>query len=103
MFSLAAHLGKWIWEVEEIPRTALLEYMAEYNISPWGEDRADLRVGVAAAMAHNLNLHKGQKARKPSEFMPNFEGPRRKSNEEIWAKLTMFAQAHNARLENQNG
>lgn len=99
MHSLGAHLGKWIWEVEVIPASRLVEYMAMYHISPWGDDRADLRAGYVAATQYNVNRQKGQPTLKVSDFIPDFAPKKRKTGAEMEAIFSLYATAHNARLE----
>mgnify|MGYP000940748974 FL=1 len=49
----------------------LSEWMAYYNIEPFGEERADLRSGIVASTIANVNRDpkKGQPF-KPTDFMP---------------------------------
>ena len=98
MFSLGGYLGKWIFEIEALPLDVLIEYMAMANISPFGDERADLRTGYAAAMSYNLTRPTKARAMKVSEFIPQFER-KRQSAMEMAAKFRIFAEAHNARLE----
>ena len=46
----------------------LAEWLAYYEMCPWGEERADLRTGIVAATLVNVN---GGRA-KPSDFLPAF-------------------------------
>lgn len=103
MFKLAGHLGKWIWEVEAMPASALCEYIAMYQIEPFGEDRDDLRTGYAAAVSYNLNRQRGQKAMKPSDFLPEFKPRKRQTSQEHEHIFKMFAAAHNASIERKAG
>lgn len=51
------------------------EWMALYEIDPWGEQRADLRSGIVASTL--ANIHRDPKRRasayKPEDFMPYVE------------------------------
>ena len=52
----------------------LTEWQAYYALEPFGEWRADLRSGMAAASL--FNLWRGENPpRKPSDFMLSFEPP----------------------------
>lgn len=50
-------------------------WQAAYALDPWGEDRADLRAGIVAALT--ANIHRGSEVQpfKPSDFMPQFGAP----------------------------
>jgi hypothetical protein len=99
MHSLGALLGKWIWEIEEMPSSRLVEYMAMYQVSPWGEDRADLRAGYIAATQYNVTRQRGQRALKVSDFLPDFAPKKRQTAAEMEALFGMYAAGHNARQE----
>jgi hypothetical protein len=99
MHSLGALLGKWIWEIEDMPASRLVEYMAMYQIAPWGEDRADLRAGYIAATQYNVNRQRGQRALKVSDFLPDFAPKKRQTAAEMEALFGMYAAGHNARIE----
>lgn len=103
MFQLSMAMGRWIDEIEQLPVSMLLEYMAFYNIEPWGEKRADLRHGYAAAVTYNLQRGRGARPLKAKDFMPDFSGPVRQSPEHIRNVLVMYAKSHNANLEKKNG
>ncbi len=51
------------------------EWMAFYQVEPWGEERADLRSGIVASTV--ANAHRDPKKRKrpfkPEDFIPKFE------------------------------
>lgn len=49
------------------------EWLAYSRLEPWGEERDDLRTGIVASTIANVNRGKGQKARNPQDFMPDFE------------------------------
>ena len=73
------------------------EWQAEYELSPWGEERADLRAGIIASTIANVNRGKG-KAFSPGDFMPEFDKQpkQRQTPEEMAAVMTQFAARHNA-------
>lgn len=49
------------------------EWLAYARVEPFGEERADLRMGIVASTIANVNRGKGQKPYKPQNFMPDFE------------------------------
>lgn len=73
----------------------LREWMAYYEVEPWGEDRADLRAGIIAATTANVWRGRGPAA-KPSDFMPRFDGPAKQSQQEMHEIFAAYAAAHNA-------
>lgn len=92
-------MGIRVREIESWSAKEIEEYMAQYSIEPWGEDRADIRTGYAAATMYNLKRPRRARAMQTKEFMPRWHAPRTQSAEEIKLKLTMFAQAHNAKVK----
>jgi hypothetical protein len=54
----------------------LTEWMAYFELDPFGNERGDLQAGIIAATVANssMNRAKGSKALMPSEFMPDFSG-----------------------------
>lgn len=62
----------------------LSEWMAYYELEPFGEGRADLRAGtVAAVVARSA----GSKSAKPSDFMPDFERDQDHDADDLRAKF----------------
>ena len=62
--------------------------MAYDSLEPFGEERADLRMGVIASTIANVNRGKNTKAFSAQDFMPKFgqqeeEEPYKQSTEEI--------------------
>ena len=53
------------------------EWIAYAHISPWGEQRADLRSAVVASVIANVNRDTRRRPQpfKPADFMPFNEGP----------------------------
>ena len=47
--------------------------MAYYQLEPWGDERADLRMGIQAAVLANVHRARNQRPLKPADFMPRFE------------------------------
>lgn len=60
--------------------------MAYYQIEPWGDERADLRSGIVAAMIYNANKGKKGKAAQPTDFLiktkPREEKDKKQSTKE---------------------
>lgn len=47
--------------------------MAYAQIDPWGEERADLRNGIACSLMANAWRVKGSRRYSPQDFIPKFE------------------------------
>lgn len=67
-----------------MPSSELTEWMAMFEMEPWGETRADLRSGIISATLVNVHRPKGSAPAKPRDFMPNFDDIR--EQEELEAK-----------------
>lgn len=67
------------------------EWMAYYELEPFGEPRADLRAGIVASTVANTARDARRRARpfKPQDFMPKFAGGRR---EQTWQDQLRFAE-----------
>ena len=73
MFLLAPHLGRTVEELKvTLTARELMNWIAFYELEPWGEKRADLRAGIIASTTYNMQRGKGS-ALKASDFMPDFE------------------------------
>ena len=53
----------------------LSEWMAYYQLDPFGNVREDLHAGIVASTIANVNRGKNDKAFQPSDFMPFMEKP----------------------------
>lgn len=75
LFRLALKLG--IWDVdalaETMPVDLLYEWMAYYQLEPWGDEW--LRHSVLACQFYNAHRGKSQSQRKPADFMPVEQRP----------------------------
>lgn len=59
----------------ELSSQQLAEWLAYFQLEPWGEDRADLRTGIVASTVANANRSPKQKRPyQPDDFMPHFDG-----------------------------
>ena len=55
--------------LDSLPNRAILEWIAYYELEPWGEARADTRTAIIAATTYNMNRGRGQPARQVADFM----------------------------------
>jgi len=53
----------------------LSEWMAYYELNPFGTVRDDLQAGIVASTIANVNRGKNDKSFTPSDFMPYMEKP----------------------------
>jgi hypothetical protein len=71
VFRLALALGLPVRELlSRIGSDELTEWMAYYQIDPFGDYRADVRSGVVAATFANANRAPNAKVFTPEDFMP---------------------------------
>lgn len=57
------------------------EWMAYWECDPWGETRADYRMGILAATT--ANLWQDKRRLKPEDFLPQFGRPRMQTRDEM--------------------
>lgn len=50
----------------------LADWQAYYTLEPWGDERADLRMGVLCALIANMFRKKGSRPHKAEEFVLKF-------------------------------
>mgnify|MGYP000046381597 CR=1 FL=1 len=63
--------------LSRISSRELSEWMAFYELEPFGDERADLRAGIVASTVANANRDpKKSKPYAPQDFLPRFEGGR---------------------------
>ncbi len=68
------------------------EWAAYAQLEPFGEQRADLRMGILAALQANMNRDpKKTKQFTPEDFMPSFESEQRQRNGYNAEALEMMA------------
>ena len=89
---MALALGCTVKELKQrMDVREFMEWIAYYKISPFGEERADLRAGIIAAAISNPFRSKNQRASKPADFMPDYtKSTRKKTPEEMKAIFRMF-------------
>ena len=63
--------------------------MAYAEVNPFGEGRADLRIGILTSVMASIHRKKGRPAFKASDFMPEF---RRKQNVRTQSTADMYKQ-----------
>ena len=80
-----------------MPAITFAEWMAFAKIEPFGEERADLRMGIIAAKLHNMWRGKNDPIAKPEDFMPKFEEDEPPSREEVAMKMDAIMSALAAR------
>lgn len=75
--------------LREMSPYELGEWMALWRLSPWGEDRGDLRVGILASLTANINRDskKHPSPFRPEEFMPYVGVEDRKQDKALSARL----------------
>lgn len=71
------------------------EWLAYYQIEPWGEERADLRAGIVASTVANVHRTKSQKAYKPEDFVPKFKVPEKEPDRQTWEEQLMIVEMLN--------
>jgi hypothetical protein len=57
---------------ERVTAREFAEWQAYYSLDPFGEARADYRMGILAAVMSNLWLDKGETPTRPEDFLPVF-------------------------------
>lgn len=67
--------------------------MAYYGVEPWGEERADLRMGILASTMANLWSSKTSRPSKPKDFMPDFGAHEKQSVAVMQHRLRVYAAA----------
>jgi hypothetical protein len=90
-------LGRSVRECQDtIDSREFSEWMAFYQLEPFGPERLD--VGSAIVAATIANVHRGRAARafKPGDFLPEFGPPKRQTQEQMAQVFGQFAEAHNA-------
>ena len=68
----------------------LSEWMAYYEVNPFGSVRDDLQAGIIASTIANVNRGKNDKSFTPSDFMPYMDKPQQ-SEDDIQAVMDALA------------
>ena len=76
------------------------EWKEYASLEPFGEERADLRMGILASLVANIVRKRGHAPMRPQQFMPRFgdSRPRGQTVKEMHSVFCEFAAMHNARL-----
>lgn len=59
--------------LRKITSSELTEWVAMYNLEPWGDARDDFRMGQICSTIANVKRTKSMKALKPDDFFPVFK------------------------------
>ena len=75
-FDLALALGECDPDamLRRIPLPTFYDWLEYAKRTPFGEERADLRMGILASTLVNIQLAKGQRQTRPLDFMPFSKG-----------------------------
>jgi len=60
------------WLLDNISSVRLTEWMAYYQLEPFGQDRDAINTGIIASTMANIHRSKGQKTYTPTDFVPEF-------------------------------
>lgn len=69
--------------LNRISSREISEWMAFGQLEPFGAETGFLGHAITASTVANVNRGKGQKAYEAKDFMPNFEGAKKQSVEEM--------------------
>lgn len=73
---------------QEIDSAEFSEWIAYAHLEPFGEERADLRMGILASTFVNMMSAKGKRYQ-PKDFMPKFGPTEQMSVEQMKARFAM--------------
>lgn len=76
----------------------LAEWMAYYEIEPFGEERADVRAALVASTVANVHRGKKRRAYKLDDFMPRFERKTKQTADDMLG----FFRALESKLDGNN-
>jgi len=77
------------------------EWLVYYLIEPFGEDRADLRMGIMACATLSPHVRKGVKLR-PADFIPKFNRADPQSAEHITDSLRKLTAMRGGTINGSN-
>jgi hypothetical protein len=69
--------------LSQLDSKQISEWMAFYQVEPFGEERADLRSAIIACVTANAWRGKNQKPFEVSDFLPKFDPPKQQTLEEM--------------------
>ena len=71
----------------------LTEWIAFYNLEPFGGDTKYIGDAITASTIANVNRKKGSKAMKPDDFIPKFEAKKEQGLDEMLQVAKMMTAA----------
>ena len=80
-----------------------MEWQAYYRAFPFESDRGDLRSGIVAATIANVNRGRGSRSFDAHDFMPRFGKQKKKTPDQIMARLLEQTKRYNAARGYANG
>lgn len=85
----------------EIDSQEFAGWLAFDRVSPFGEERADLRSAIIAATFANAHRGKNTKAFTVADFTPRFDDPKSATQtpDEMFARLAAHAVVHNRKVK----
>lgn len=73
----------------------LTEWMAYYQIEPFGPERDDLNAGIIASTIANVNRGKKRKPYRPDDFVPRYDRAWQRQREPAWERMLKTVEALN--------
>lgn len=77
----------------------LSEWIAYYQMEPFGEERADIRSAIVACTVANVNRGKDQSPYELDNFLPKWEEPEEQTVEEMIQIAAMFTAAWGGQID----
>ena len=71
-------------------------WIAEYNIEPWGEDRADIRSGM---IVQSVRVAYSKNEVKLKDCIMDFEPPKKQTPKEMFSMLKNFTAAMGGKVK----
>lgn len=87
--------------LETMTAQTLRRWRAFDEITPFGDERADLRMGILGSHLANIHIQKGRRY-KPTDLIPNFRRPQQQSVSEMEQVMKQWA-AETNRFFEENG
>ncbi len=89
---LCRTLGRTLSELDELPAWELALWAAEYELSPWGEQRDEIgRAVIGAAVCGSMGVKV-----QPADLIPKWGEGRRRMTKDDWLA---FVAAHNKKVQ----
>ena len=86
--------------LEALTWQQLLGWLAYYEVEPFGEERADYRIGILTAAVHNALRRQGSRPYKPTDFMLSkpLKGDHQQGLEDMKRLARMIVLSHQGRV-----